>query len=156
MHCHTVTGSRGQPVCLQPQFIRVSSTSFVYLLPRRKSEPQFIRMCANSFVYLPSPKKIEPYWTPIHSHVFQFIRISSNFFVYFPPQKYEPQFIRISSNSFVYLLPQNISVCSAVCTSLVAQSVFRLSHSGYWDFHTVSARFLSFLCQRVRSQVARQ
>ena len=146
MHCHTVTGSRGRPVCLQPQFIRMSS---------------------NSFVYLPPPK----IWTPIHSYVCQFIRISSL------SKKNEPQFIRVSSNSFVYLpLHKNLipnsfvyfpihsyifhlkkkSVCSAVCTSLVAQSVFRLSHSGCRACHTVSARFLSFLCHRVSNQVARQ
>ena len=40
----------------EPEFIRMSSNSFVCLLPKKKSEPQFIRMSSNSFVSLP-PKK---------------------------------------------------------------------------------------------------
>ena len=64
----------------EPQFIRMSSNSFVCLLPQKKSEPQFIRMSSNSFVSLPPQKKAEPQFIvciPMHSYVFQFIRMSS-------------------------------------------------------------------------------
>ena len=130
MHCHTVTGSRGQPVCLQPQFIRVSSTSFVYLLPRRKSEPQFIRMCANSFVYLPSPKKlnhIEP----------QCIRMSSNSFVYLPISSYIFPLKNMNPNSFVYL-PIHSYIFSRKTSQCAQQSVLLLSHSQSSGCHTVA------------------
>ena len=135
MHCHTVTGSRGQPVCLQPQFIRVSSTSFVYLLPRRKSEPQFIRMCANSFVYLPSPKKlnhIEP----------QFIRMSSNSFVYLPISSYIFPLKNMNPNSFVYL-PIHSYIFSRKTSQCAQQSVLLLSHSQSSGCRTVSLQVVT-------------
>ena len=159
MHCHTVTGSRGRPVCLQPQFIRMSSNSFVYLLPpknlnpnsyvcqfirifslSKKIEPQFIRMTANSFIYLPSPKKIKP----------QFIRMSSNSFVYLPPQKnwtpihsYVFKFIgifflknRAPIHSYIF---QIIRICSSAKKPQCAQqSVLLLSHSQSSGCHTVA------------------
>ena len=120
MHCHTVTGSRGRPVCLQPQFIRMSS---------------------NSFVYLPPPK----IWTPIHSYVCQFIRISSlskknepqfirvssNSFVYLPLHK------NLIPNSFVYF-PIHSYIFHLKKNQCAQQSVLLLSHSQSSGCHTVA------------------
>ena len=104
----------------EPQFIRISSNSFVYL--PKKSEPQFIRISSNSFVYLRISKpsssntkyKINIYYSKKTDP--QFIRISSNSFVFSRPKKNWTtiHWSGISSNSFVYLPQKNLNPNSFV------------------------------------------
>ena len=97
-----ISASRGLfwHVQLWPQFIRMSSNSFVYL-PKTKSAPQ-------SYVFQLIRISFRKNWTPNHSYVFQSIRISSQ-------KKTEPQFIRMSSNSFIHLPKNNLNTNSFVC-----------------------------------------
>ena len=97
-----ISASRGLfwHVQLWPQFIRMSSNSFVYL-PKTKSAPQ-------SYVFQFIRISFRKNWTRNHSYVFQSIRISSQ-------KKTEPQFIRMSSNSFIHLPKNNLNTNSFVC-----------------------------------------
>ena len=114
-----------------PQFIRISSNSFVYLLAFPGPTPKVVVVRGGGELLLPWP-----FFPPIHSYIFQFTRISS-FLTFFLPQ-----FIRISSDSFVYLpssiffLSQFIRICSNSFLYLPSANFFSPNSFVYLPIHS--------------------